>query len=214
MSSKRLNKLRKAKRLYVTIGSVLVLLGVLGFAFPFLPLRFSDDIAFLEDVAAQATQEVAPVASASASVLPPTATPRPIDPERRNIKDRLVINKLGINMPLFRSTSANVLTKGGWMFSNTPTPDQSGNTVIFGHRVRYLPPISNTFYKLDQINVGDEFSIAWQGTVYKYKVTTKKVIEPTDLTVMEPSSKPIVTLITCAPLFSTKQRLVVVAERI
>ena len=205
------NKTRNNKT-YLIIGVVFVVIGLGGLFMPFVPFWFSEDLDALQQLAdaAPPLPLISP-ASASASVTP---KPVPVDPERKNIKNRLSIPNLKINMPLFKSTSAGVLAKGGWIFPNTSTPDLGGNTVIFGHRFRYLPPISNTFFHLDEIKTGDEFTIAWNGIIYRYKVSEIKIIEPTDFSVLSPSDKPIVTLITCAPLFSTKQRLVVIADLI
>lgn len=197
---------KRTRIIYISLGILLVLIGTGGFLFPFMPLWFSSDLNYLDSVA-QAT-----ASPSNTVILSASPTPRPINPNYPAIKNRLVIGEVGINMPVFESAKAGVLAKGGWVFPNTSTPDAGGNTVIFGHRFRYLPPISNTFYHLDRIKQGDEFSIQWKGETYTYKVTDIKIIEPTDLSVLAPSDKPIVTLITCAPLFSTKQRLVVVGE--
>ncbi len=117
-------------------------------------------------------------------------------------------------MPIFESDDADVLVKGGWIFPGTSTPEYASNTVIFGHRFRYLPPVSNTFYALDKIRAGDEIKVSWKGTTYTYRTTEIKIIEPTDFSVLNSTDKATITLITCAPLFSTKQRLVVIAELI
>ena len=190
-----------------------MLIGAGGFLFPFLPFWFSNDLNYLEYVA-QATESptLSATASSSFSVVPTPTPSASFNPSYPAVRNRLVIGKIGVNMPLFVSNNGNTLLKGGWVFPNTSTPDVGGNTVIFGHRFRYLPPISNTFYKLDKIKIGDEFSITWKGTTYRYRVRETKIIEPTDLSVMKTSETPIVTLITCAPLFSTKQRLVVIAD--
>ena len=192
-----MQRLNKASKTYIIIGSTLILIGAVGVLFPYLPFRLSADVAFLDDVAEQVVE-----------------TPKPFDPNRPSVKNRLIIPKAGVDMPIYKSENSNVLTKGGWIFPGTSTPYDVGNTVIFGHRFRYLPPISNTFYNLDKIEIGDEFQIRWQDKIYRYRVVQIKVIEPTDLSVLAPSDTPIVTLITCAPLFSTKQRLVVIAELI
>lgn len=175
--------------------------------FPYLPLRLSADVSYLENVAEQVS--VAPTASSS---LPHTSVLPSIDPNRPSVKNRLVVSGASVNMPIYQSKNADVLAKGGWIFPGTSTPNTGSNTVIFGHRFRYLPPISNTFYHLDLVKTGDEFQIQWQNVAYRYRVIAVKLIEPTDLSVLAPSDKSIVTLITCAPLFSTKQRLVVVGE--
>ena len=205
------NKTRNNKT-YFIIGVVFVVVGLGGLLMPFIPFGFSEDLIVIQQLAdaAPPVSLVSP-ASASASFTP---TPVPFDPERKNIKNRLYIPNLKINMPVFESKNAGVLAKGGWIFPATSTPDRGGNTVIFGHRFRYLPPISNTFFHLDKIKTGDEVMMLWKGIAYRYKIREIKIIEPTDWSVLAPSDKPMLTLITCAPLFSTKQRLVVVAEMI
>lgn len=100
------------------------------------------------------------------------------------------------------------------MFGGASTPDKGGNTVIFGHRFKFMPPIGNTFYNLDKLLVGNEFELVWLGQKYKYRVIENKIIQPTDLSVLEQTSHSQITLITCSPLFSTKERLVVIAELI
>lgn len=191
------------KALYIGLGIIFILVGIGGFLFPFLPFWFSSDLNYLESVAI-----------VSFSPPPPAVSPiaKPVNPNYPAVKNRLAIPSIGVNMPIFESANPHVLIKGGWIFPHTSTPDADGNTVIFGHRFRYLPPIANTFFHLDNIHEGDEFSITWQGVVYRYAVREIKVIEPTDLSVLAPSDQPIVTLVTCTPLFSTKQRLVVVGE--
>ncbi len=119
---------------------------------------------------------------------------------------------IGINMPIFQSENDKVLWKGGWLFGSTP--DKGGNSVIFGHRFRYLPPNSNTFYNLDKVNIGDKFTVNWAGKKYIYTVREIKTVEPNDLSVIEPSVKSIVTLVTCTPLFTSNKRLVVIGELI
>lgn len=187
------------------------MVGVLGIAFPYISIDYLGDSGYLTTLAQ--TRELpydnlfidAPRASQSLSLV------SPINPERPNIPNRLVIPKAKINMPLFESAKADVLLKGGWIFPRTSLPGKMSNTVIFGHRFRYMPPISNTFYNLDKVAVGDMFSITWKGTLFTYKITDKRIIDPANLSVfLESSDDSRITLITCAPLFSTKQRLIVI----
>jgi sortase A len=130
------------------------------------------------------------------------------------VKDHLVISGVNIDMPVFLGTSEKILNKGGWLFPNTSRPELGGNTVIFGHRYMYRPPKSNTFWSLDKVNIGDEMTLLWKGREYRYKVFDIKIVEPTDLSVMNRSSDSILTVITCTPIFTTKQRLVVVGSLI
>ncbi len=198
---------------YIWIGMAFLVVGLAGLALPYVPFGVSSDTEYFNSIADEyaltnSIEFTDRIASSSSS-----ASPGP-DPNLPHIRNRLLISKAKVNMPLFAGSSAKVLSKGGWIFPNTSTPDRGGNTVIFGHRVRYLPPVSNTFYSLDAVHVGDTFTLSWNGVAYQYRVITTKVIEPTDLSVLAQDNRSLVTIITCTPLFSTSQRLVVVGELI
>ncbi|PJE50781.1 MAG: hypothetical protein COV29_03570 [Candidatus Yanofskybacteria bacterium CG10_big_fil_rev_8_21_14_0_10_36_16] len=202
-----------ANKLYKHLGFIFILIALIGIGWPFLRLGFLSDATFLGTIAE--TENIQPPIPASVSFeYTPSPNDFPEDVELKNIKNRLVIPQANINMPLFYSDNSQTLFKGGWLWPHNNTPAQGGNTVIFGHRFRFLPPVKNTFYNLDKVNIGDEFSLTWQGKIYTYRVVEIKIIEPTDLSVIASSDNSIITLITCSPLFSTKQRLVVVAELI
>jgi sortase A len=125
-------------------------------------------------------------------------------------ENRLIIPEIGVDMPI--AQNENALERGGWVFPDASTPDGGGNTVIFGHRFKYLPPLSNTFYQLDRVKTGDTFSLSWQGKIYNYRITEMKIIRPEDLSVLSREGTARVSLITCTPLFSSKQRLVITGE--
>ena len=209
-------QIKKSNKIYIRTGFVLIAIGILGLAFPFLSLGFLSDFAFLNTIAENngSTLPIIQPTDRGSSISHPNQNSGEIgtDYERKSTKDRLAIPVAKINMPLFQSDNIDVLFKGGWLFPGTSTPEKIGNTVIFGHRFRYLPPISNTFYHLDEVKIGDSFTITWENKTYNYRVSEVKIIEPTDLSVIQTTTDSRVTLITCAPLFSTKQRLVVIGQ--
>lgn len=127
---------------------------------------------------------------------------------------RIEIPKIGVAMALVEGRGEETMLRGAWRFPHASTPDKGGNTVIVGHRFLNLPPNPETFYSLDKISQGDTFAVEWNGETYRYRVTETKVVPPTDLSVLEQTVKPTVTLITCTPVFTTKNRLIVHAERI
>jgi len=180
------------------VGVALMVIGILGVAFPFLSFGLSRD----RGVLLQSMPEQA--ASGSATVEEP-----------KHITDRLLISGQGIDMPLLAWKDGQAaLWLGAWLWPDGSQPGQIGNTVIFGHRFRYLPPLSNTLFKLDRVTIGDPITVVWHGTTYTYRVLGSRVIEPTDLSVLAASSDERITIITCTPVFSTKQRLVITAIRI
>ena len=200
----------KKRKTYIRLGFVFIVIGITGLSIPFFSTGFISDTAFLNEVAKEnAIPRLLPIADSS---LTPTPTPS-FNPDRLNIKNRLVIQKGGISLALIESLNANALFKGGWIWPNNPRPNKGGgNTVIFGHRFKYLPPLSNTLYNLDKVAVGDTFYIDWSGERYNYRISEVKVIEPTDMSVLSQTTDSQVTIITCFPLFSTKQRLVVIGK--
>jgi sortase A len=129
--------------------------------------------------------------------------------------NRLIITKIGVNAPIVESKNeAYGLDKGAWHYPESSSPDKGGNTIITGHRFKYLPPNNMTFYLLDKLEKGDIISVIWQDKEYYYRVFETKVVPDTELSVLNPSVKPIITLFTCTPIYSTEKRLVVVGELI
>lgn len=130
------------------------------------------------------------------------------------VNNQLIIPKIEVRIPIVEGADESVLNKGAWRLPGSSTPDRGGNTVLTAHRFKYRPPSEQTFYLLDKLAAGDFFQIIWQGQEYSYRVISSQVVAPEDVEVLKETLNPIVTLITCHPLFSTKERLVVVGELI
>ncbi len=97
-------------------------------------------------------------------------------------------------------------------------PGQIGNTVIAGHSSNDLLDSGDykfIFAQLDKLNVGDSIYANYHGKRYTYTVTGKTVVEPTDVNkLVYPTTKPIMTLLTCTPLGTALRRLLVTAEQV
>ena len=129
-----------------------------------------------------------------------------------NWDNRLIIEKIGVNISLVEGENEDVLRHGAWRSPWGSAPDAGGNTVIFGHRYGYLPPDPRTFYLLDKVVVGDSFKITWQGKEYSYRIIETKVVAPTEISSLLQTDNSVVTLITCTPVFTTQNRLIVRGE--
>ncbi|MCB9834696.1 class E sortase [Candidatus Nomurabacteria bacterium] len=125
----------------------------------------------------------------------------------------LVIPKIGVNGEVYEGADASTLELGIWRRPNTSTPDQGGNTVIVAHRFMYTNG-PKTFYHLDKLEDGDKIQVYWEGQEYIYQVYETEVVAPTAVEVEDPSDQPILTLYTCTPLWTAKDRLVVRAKLI
>ncbi len=130
-------------------------------------------------------------------------------------KNRLIIPKIGVNAPIVEAKDEKYgLSRGAWRVPESSTPDRGGNTVITGHRFQYLPPNNLTFYRFHELEIGDIITVIWEDQEYVYAIGDKKVVPASDLSIQAPSQADILTLYTCDPVYSTKNRLVVVAEPI
>jgi LPXTG-site transpeptidase (sortase) family protein len=112
---------------------------------------------------------------------------------------------------LHEGPTANTLNLGFWRIPGTSTPDKGSNTVIAAHRFTYRPGLP-TLYNADKIKVGDEIIIYWNRVKYDYKVSDTSVVPPTQVSILNPSKNPIVTMYTCTPLWTNKSRLVIKAD--
>ena len=60
--------------------------------------------------------------------------------------------------------------------------------------------------------MGDLVSIVWQEKDYLYRIKETKIVEATEVSVLDTTAEPILTMFTCHPIYSTAQRLVIVSE--
>lgn len=125
--------------------------------------------------------------------------------------NRLVIPKIGVDNSIVEGKDDRALLRGIWHLPNTSTPDKGGNTVLTGHRFQYLAG-PRTLYLLDQMKVGDIVIVYWQGKEYDYSIKERRIVNPDAVEILNNTDTPRLTIFTCTPLFSTKQRLVLIAE--
>lgn len=101
------------------------------------------------------------------------------------------------------------LKKGPGHYPGLAYPGQKGNVVISGHRTTYGGP----FYRLDEVAVGDEIKLTDRaGATFIYRVSQTKIVRPDDKTIVVPTDEAKLTLTTCHPRFSARQRLIVIAD--
>lgn len=100
------------------------------------------------------------------------------------------------------------LKNGAGHMPQTPLPGQPGNAVISGHRTTYGQP----FHELDVLEAGDPIFVETAIGTHTYEVREVFVVEPTELWVTDPKDGAWLTLTTCNPKFSARERLIVQAE--
>ena len=156
-----------------------------------------------------------------------SSTPIIIDPNAAAISPNpeVIIPKINVEIPVIynqasieESSMQSSLEQGVVHYATTPYPGEQGNTVIFGHSSNNIfnpGKYKFAFVLLSRLENGDLFYLTRDGKQYVYKVYKKEVVDPTNLSVLNPTDKPATaTLITCDPPGTSLHRMVVVGEQI
>ena len=96
--------------------------------------------------------------------------------------------------------------------AGTANPGLSGNVVLSGHISSPIRREGNVFNRLPQVKLGDEVVVTTTEGVYTYQVVSRRVVEPTEISVLDPTDTPTLTLVTCYPDLIYPHRLVLRAE--
>jgi len=123
--------------------------------------------------------------------------------------NRLIIPKIGINSAILEGPSLNILNKEEGVWHQTGNIINS-NFVIAGHRWKYLPPNTTTFYNLGQLQVGDTVVVDWYGSRHYYSVSQTEQVSQNDTDILKPTATTELTLYTCYDKRQT-ERIVVIA---
>lgn len=114
-----------------------------------------------------------------------------------------------INLPIYLGTSESVLSVGVGHLegSSLPIGGESTHTVLAGHRGL---PSSSLFTNLDQIEIGDVFTVTVLGDVIAYEVYQITIVEPDEISdLLIEEGKELCTLITCTPYGVNTHRMLV-----
>ncbi len=138
---------------------------------------------------------------------------------------RLIIPKLNVDVPVHfgiqLSEVMSAMNNGVAHYriaGASAYPGEIGNTVITGHSAGDV--YSSNQYKyifsgLERLEDGDLIYINYNSVRYTYQVTKKEVVEPSNVAALVVATdKPILTLVTCTPLGTSRYRLLVTAEQI
>ncbi|GII63432.1 hypothetical protein Skr01_35170 [Sphaerisporangium krabiense] len=114
---------------------------------------------------------------------------------------------------VLEGVTAEDLRRGPGHYPGTARPGAVGNFVLSGHRTTYAAP----FNRIDELRRGDEIVVEAPEARYTYRVSGKSVVDPSQVEVIAPvpghpgrrPSEAMITLTTCHPEYSARQRLVV-----
>jgi sortase A len=120
----------------------------------------------------------------------------------------LTIDKLNIQVPVYNGTEEVNLNRGVGRIKGTARTDGKGNLGIAGHRDGFFRPLKD-------IVVGDSMELLTTKGVVNYKVTSIVIVDPGDVSVLAPTKKATITLVTCYPFYfvgHAPKRYIVKAE--
>ncbi len=148
--------------------------------------------------------EVPPQLRAYAQAL----TPVPISTPAPAHATRLQIPALNVDGRVLHGTDWEQLKLGVGHSVGTANSGERGSLVLAAHNDVY----GELFRYLDQLKPGDEV-IAYAGQQrYRYVITESRIVKPTQVEVMQPTSGPTLTLISCYPYLIDTERIVVFGE--
>lgn len=134
--------------------------------------------------------------------------------DRTGLMARLKIPAIQVDLPIYHGTSDEVLLEGVGHLEGTALPVGGVDThsVLTAHRGLAS---ADLFTHLDQVKVGDTFTVEVFGQVLSYQVIDTRVVEPDQTESLFPQlGRDLMTLVTCTPLGVNTHRILVTGERI
>ncbi len=210
----RAKKFRKSKHFIpLTIGGVILVLGLL---LQYNQVIAANIVSYISPGNSEVTEitEIDPTVAVAVHETP-----------------TLMIPKLNIEVPISFGSALDIQSMNVAMANGVANfavrgasakPGEIGNFVVSGHSAGNVYGTSDykfIFSGLTRMGEGDKLYVDYNGVRYTYRVTGTKVVEPTDVQALveianENEGVPMITLITCTPLGTSKQRLLVYGEQI
>ena len=110
-----------------------------------------------------------------------------------------------IEVPILDSTDDLALNRGAGHVEGTALPGEAGNIAIAAHRDGF-------FRGLKDIQLGDEIELTTLEGQQAFVVSRLDIVDPYEVSVLDPTSEPVLTLITCYPFYfvgSAPERFIV-----
>jgi sortase A len=121
---------------------------------------------------------------------------------------RIQIQAINVDAPVVQGDTWDQLKKGVGQHIGSADPGQTGNVVLSAHDDVF----GEIFRNLDRLQPGDQVLVFTAQQQFVYIVTSSQIVAPTQVDVMNPTSAPSLTLISCYPYMVDKSRIVVFAK--
>ncbi len=106
----------------------------------------------------------------------------------------LRIPRIGLEVPVLPGTDELTLNRAVGAIAGTALPGEVGNVGIAGHRDGF-------FRGLKDIESGDRLELETLGGKQEYRVTSIRIVDPSEVHVLAPTPRQVVTLVTCYPFY-------------
>ena len=123
----------------------------------------------------------------------PAAEPAAV-PKRGTVVARITVPRLKLSAIVLHGSDVKTLRRAPGHLENTALPGEAGNAVVAGHRDTFFRP-------LERIVIGDDIYMETPTGRFHYRVASTRVVKPQDLSVLDQSAEPVLTLITCFPFW-------------
>lgn len=123
---------------------------------------------------------------------------------------RLVIPRLDVDVVVAHGAGESTLHRAVGHIPGTALPGSGGNVGLAGHRDHYFRP-------LEKIREGDEILFDAPERTFRYRVEWIGLVDPSDVWILNPTSGPALTLVTCYPfryVGSAPRRFIVRARQV
>lgn len=137
----------------------------------------------------------------------PLKTPKP-----SNAFMVIAIPRMHLRAAVVEGVELSDLARGPGHVPGTALPGQGYNVAIAGHRATHGAP----FASIETLRVGDLVTLQTKNGVYTYRVISQsgrpwRLVQPTDIAVLQPGTKEMLTLISCHPQWASTNRVIVLA---
>ncbi len=207
-----------ARRLIGGLGEVLITVGLLLLLFVAWQLWWTDVTANREQAQIISTLEddFSDVQHGGLPSQPPLATLKSIPFGKAFAIIRIPRFGADYARPVLEGSDRGILAKGVGHYPGTAMPGEVGNFAVSGHRTTYGRP----FHNIDRLRKGDFIVIETKASYVVYAVDRHLLVRPWQVEVIapvpqKPGAEPTaawLTMTSCHPKFSARQRYVIFAR--
>jgi sortase A len=149
---------------------------------------------------AEIPEHLRPLMQSLANIPVPTSSPQQAI--------RMQIPAINVDQSVVQGDGWEQLKKGIGQHIGTADPGNPGNLVVSAHNDIF----GEIFRDLDHLKSGDQIVVYTAARAYTYVVTSSEIVDPTRVDVMDATTTPTLTLISCYPYRVDNKRIVILAS--